>query len=35
LKQPNIEEAKKRGLNFFKCSTNEEMLQIMGLAETV
>ena len=29
------EEAKKRGLEFFKCSTNEEMLQIMGLVETV
>jgi ferredoxin--NADP+ reductase len=29
------EEAKRRGLDFFKCSTNEEMLQIMGLVETV
>ena len=28
------EEAKRRGLDFFKCSTNEEMLQIMGLVET-
>ncbi len=28
------EEAKRRGLEFFKCSTNEEMLQIMGLVET-
>jgi hypothetical protein len=27
--------AKKRGLEFFKCSTNEEMLQIMGFVETV
>jgi ferredoxin--NADP+ reductase len=28
------EEAKRRGLEFFKCSTNEEMLQLMGLVET-
>ncbi len=28
------EEAKRRGLEFFKCATNEEMLQLMGLVET-
>ncbi len=33
LEAAEAEEAKKRGLEFFKCSTNEEMLQIMGLAE--
>ncbi len=27
------EEAKRRGLEFFKCATNEEMLQIMSLAK--
>lgn len=35
LEVVEAEEAKKRGLEFFKCSTNEEMLQIMGLVETV
>jgi len=35
LEVVEAEEAKKRGLDFFKCSTNEEMLQIMGLVETV
>ena len=35
LEAVEAEEAKKRGLEFFKCSTNEEMLQIMGLVETV
>jgi ferredoxin/flavodoxin---NADP+ reductase len=35
LEAAEAEEAKKRGLDFFKCSTNEEMLQIMGLVETV
>jgi ferredoxin--NADP+ reductase len=34
LEVVEAEEAKKRGLEFFKCSTNEEMLQIMGLLET-
>ena len=34
LEVVEAEEAKKRGLDFFKCSTNEEMLQIMGLVET-
>jgi ferredoxin--NADP+ reductase len=35
LEAAEAEEAKRRGLDFFKCSTNEEMLQIMGLVETV
>ncbi len=35
LEVVEAEEAKRRGLEFFKCSTNEEMLQIMGLVETV
>ena len=35
LEVVEAEEAKRRGLDFFKCSTNEEMLQIMGLVETV
>ena len=35
LEAAEAEEAKKRGLDFFKCSTNEEMLQILGLVETV
>lgn len=35
LEAAEAEEAKKRGLDFFKCSTNDEMLQIMGLVETV
>jgi ferredoxin--NADP+ reductase len=35
LEAAEAEEAKRRGLDFFKCSTNEEMLQIMGLIETV
>jgi hypothetical protein len=30
-----MKEAKKRGLDFFKCCITEEMLQIMGLVETV
>ena len=34
LEAVEAEEAKRRGLDFFKCSTNEEMLQIMGLVET-
>lgn len=34
LEAAEAEEAKRRGLDFFKCSTNEEMLQIMGLVET-
>jgi ferredoxin--NADP+ reductase len=34
LEAAEAEEAKRRGLEFFKCSTNEEMLQIMGLVET-
>jgi hypothetical protein len=34
LEVAEAEEAKRRGLDFFKCSTNEEMLQIMGLVET-
>jgi ferredoxin/flavodoxin---NADP+ reductase len=34
LEAVEAEEAKRRGLDFFKCSTNEEMLQIMGLIET-
>jgi ferredoxin--NADP+ reductase len=34
LEAMEAEEAKRRGLDFFKCSTNEEMLQIMGLVET-
>jgi ferredoxin--NADP+ reductase len=34
LEAVETEEAKRRGLEFFKCSTNEEMLQIMGLIET-
>jgi ferredoxin--NADP+ reductase len=34
LEAAEAEEAKRRGLDFFKCSTNEEMLQIMGLIET-
>ena len=34
LEAVEAEEAKKRGLDFFKCSTNEEMLQIMGLVKT-
>jgi ferredoxin/flavodoxin---NADP+ reductase len=34
LEAVEAEEAKRRGLEFFKCSTNEEMLQIMGLVET-
>jgi len=35
LTMVEVEEAKRRGLEFFKCSTNEEMLQLMGLVETV
>jgi len=34
LEPLEAEETKCRGLDFFKCSTNEEMLQIMGLVET-
>ena len=34
LEAVEAEEAKRRGLDFFKCATNEEMLQIMGLVET-
>jgi ferredoxin--NADP+ reductase len=34
LEAAEAEEAKRLGLDFFKCSTNEEMLQIMGLIET-
>jgi 5-formaminoimidazole-4-carboxamide-1-beta-D-ribofuranosyl 5'-monophosphate synthetase len=34
LVEVEAEEAKRRGLEFFKCSTNEEMLQLMGLVET-
>jgi ferredoxin--NADP+ reductase len=34
LEAMEAEEAKRRGLDFFKCSTNEEMLQLMGLVET-
>jgi ferredoxin/flavodoxin---NADP+ reductase len=34
LEAMEAEEAKRRGLEFFKCSTNEEMLQLMGLVET-
>jgi ferredoxin/flavodoxin---NADP+ reductase len=34
LEATEAEEAKRRGLEFFKCSTNEEMLQLMGLVET-
>ncbi len=34
LEAAEAEEAKRCGLDFFKCSTNEEMLQIMGLVET-
>lgn len=35
LEKAEAEEAKRRGLEFFKCSSNEEMLHIMGLMETV
>jgi ferredoxin--NADP+ reductase len=34
LEAVEAEEAKRRGIEFFKCVTNEEMLQIMGLVET-
>jgi len=34
VKRLEVVEATRRGLDFFKCSTNEEMLQIMGLIET-
>jgi len=35
LEVAKAEEDKNRRLEFFKFSTNEEMLQIMGLVETV
>jgi len=34
LEAVEVEEAKRRGIEFFKCSTNDEMLQYMELIET-